>query len=415
MYNCGHNSDSKGEFDFMTRTHLWPLAGIAVLLAIMPGCGGGSSGGTVTPPAKPDFLYAITLSGLPPNSGINLLSFKVDAATGALSPSSTTPLAQFTVGLAVDPAAKSLYLSSLFPPAIDTFSIDAGTGVPTPTGAFSVNGICALCPPQSAPGVLALNPNGKFLYYGSASWGPTVVEGVGAVAVDGTTGALSSITGSPFPDNNAPLFVVVHPSGQFVYAEDIDKTIASGIGLQSISGFSVDPNTGALASVPQSPFPVPASANVAGFAVHPSGKFLYASTGLAANGILAWSVNSTTGGLTVLPASPFQPGTATFGQAFDPSGKFFYVSAGAAGGILGFTVDSASGALTPLPGSPFAPGSVLNGLAVDPSGRFLFAEDLHNKTINGFKMDAATGALTPLGSPTAINAGIVSMTLVQVP
>ena len=137
----------------MTRNHLWPLAGIAALLAIMPGCGGGSSGGTVTPPAKPDFLYAITISGLPPNFGINLLSYKVDAATGALSSTSTTPLSQFTVGLAVDPAAKSLYLSSLFPPAIDTFSIDASTGVPTQIGALSLNVVCALCPPQSAPGV----------------------------------------------------------------------------------------------------------------------------------------------------------------------------------------------------------------------------------------------------------------------
>jgi 6-phosphogluconolactonase (cycloisomerase 2 family) len=240
---------------------------------------------------------------------------------------------------------------------------------------------------------------------------------MGALGITGASGALSSVTGSPFPVNQAPFLVLAHPSGQFVYTENLDPTgAAAGLLVHGIGGFSVDPSTGTLAEMPQSPFPLPVSASVVGFALHPSGKFLYLSTGLSANGILAWSIDSTTGQLAVLPSSPILPGTSTFGEVFDPAGKFLYVSAGAAGGILGFSVDSTSGALTPLPGSPFASSAVLTSPGVDPAGRFLFTVDVKNKAIAGFRIDSATGNLTSLGSPTAIaTSGGGFITLVRAP
>jgi len=401
----------------MTSKQVWMLALFLPLLAVTLGCGSGSSNLTVPPQAKPDFLYAITVSGPPNTPAFNLASFRVDPSTGAVSSTSTTPLSTLTLGLAVDPAAKSLYVSSPNPlgNAISIFAIDPTNGVPTPTSAFSVTAICAFCPPQSGPGSLALDPNGKFLFYGSSTLGLTVAEGVGVLGVDSTTGALSSVSGSPFLVTQAPFLLTVDPSGQFLYTEDIDKTGANFIVLQSVSGFSVDPNTGALTPVPGSPFNPPLNANVAGFAVHPSGKFLYASTGLAANGILAWNVDSVTGALASLPGSPFQSGVATFGAVFDPLGKFLYVSAGAPGGILGFSVDANSGALTPLPGSPFSSGSVLTGFAVDPSGRFLFAVDIKNSAIAGFSLDATTGTLTALGTPTPTSARPAFMTIIKAP
>ena len=136
---------------------------------------------------------------------------------------------------------------------------------------------------------------------------------------------------------------------------------------------------------------------------------------MAANGILGWTIDGTTGGLTALTGSPYQPGVEVFGAAFDPSGKFFYASAGPAGGILGFTVDQNSGALTPVPGSPFSSSSFLAGPTVEPSGQFLFAEDPKNQAIIGFTIDSATGALTPLGNPTAVGAQPISLTIVKAP
>ena len=209
----------------MTSRKLWELSGIFLLLAVAASCGTGSTT-TTQPLAKAEFLYAITISGQPPNITFNLSSFKVDTATGALTSTATIPLTQPTLGLAVDPGARFLYVSSPDPllPAINIYSINATTGVPTPAGGYLLTTICIFCPPQSAPGSLALNPNGKFLYYGSITLGAGVTEGLGTLAVTGPTGALSAVTGSPLLVNQAPFLVAAHPSGKFVYTENLDPS-----------------------------------------------------------------------------------------------------------------------------------------------------------------------------------------------
>jgi len=399
----------------MASRHLWPIICIPVLLIAMSGCG-------AAPP--PEFLYAVTLSGVPNSPSFQLSSFKVDSSTGVLSPASTTTLgSEIIPSIAVNPASTFLYLSDPSANAIDIFSISPINGAPTGNGAFTPPVIiCPFCSvPSSVPGALALDPSGRFLYYGSSfvglGVGLGVVQGIGALAVNSTTGALSGVAGSPFPADQAPLSVLVHPSGQFVYTENINgaSTPASGFSVANISGFAVGSSNGALAPVPGSPFLAPANADFAGFAMHPSGKFLYASTGQAANGILAWSVDGATGSLAALPGSPFAAGVATFDPALDPGGRFLYVSAGATGGILGFNVDANTGALTPLASSPFSSGTALLGPVVDPSGRFLFAMDSQNSAIAGFNLNATTGALTALGNPTSVGAQPESLTIVKAP
>jgi len=382
----------------MASRHLWPIISIPVLLIAMSGCG-------AAPP--PEFLYAVSVSTTPNTVVTQLSTFKVDSSTGALSPTSTIMLGS-EAGIAADPASRFLYLSDPSANAIDIFSIDPVTGALTGNGGLL---LILINQPSSVPGALALDPSGRFLYYGSF-----ISAGlIGALAVNSTTGALSVVAGSPFPADQVPSSVLVHPSGQFVYTEDVKagSTPASGFTLVSISGFAVDSSTGALAPLSGSPFLVPVNADFAGFAMHPSGKFLYASTGIAANGILAWSVDPATGSLTVLPGSPFQAGVATSDPVLDPEGRFLY-AAGATGGILGFEVDANSGALTPLAGSPFSPGTAVLNPVVDPSGRFLFAANPQNSAIAGFNLDATTGALTTLG-PTSVGADPVSLTIVKAP
>jgi 6-phosphogluconolactonase len=400
----------------MANKSLWPLSCVPVLLAGMLGCGSGSSSNVQPQPAKAEFLYTVAASGGLNNPGFQLSAFKIDASTGALSATSTLPLQQIAAGIAVDPGSRFLYVSDPNPSAnfINVFSIDASTGAPTFSSGFLLSTICGLCAPPSGPGGLALDPSGKFLYYGSSTLGG-VTQGIGALSVDSNTGNLSAVPGSPFPVNQAPIFVAAHPSGQFVYTEDTSGIGGGGLVFQSVSGFSVDSSTGALSPVNGSPFPAPAAADLAGFAIHPSGKFLYVNTGLAAQGILGWSIDGTTGKLAVLPGSPFAPGAASFGATFDPAGKFLYVSAGPGGGISGFSVDSNSGMLTPLASSPFFSGSDRLGPTLDPSGRFLFAVDTKNSAIAGYSVDAMTGTLTALGSPTALGAHPGPLIIVKAP
>src|SRR5947209_17601904 len=109
----------------MTKSRLTLLLAVQLLLAFGPGCG---SSGTMSPPPPPlqsDFVYISTFPVLP-DFNSQLMSFKLDLATGALKSTSTATVPLLAFGLAVDPASKFLYVSDSNPvaPAIGIFSID---------------------------------------------------------------------------------------------------------------------------------------------------------------------------------------------------------------------------------------------------------------------------------------------------
>jgi len=304
----------------MASRSLYALACLLTILTSLLGCGSSVS---TSPATSAGFLYTswASLQGTAPT----LTTFKVDLSSGAMANESAISLSQVAPGVAERPDAKFLYVSLPDPLAnsIEIFSIDPTTGVPTSDGALLLTSICAFCPLPSGPGALAMNASGTSLYYGSGTFGG-VAQGVGALSSDEASGSLGIVSGSPFADSEAPFFILVHPSGKFVYTEDVNGS--GGFDLLSVSGYAVDPNSGSLAPVAGSPFLPGVNAGAVSFAVHPSGGFLYASTGYRANGLLAWSVDSTSGQLTPLASSPLQPGLATYGEAFDPTGKFLYVS-----------------------------------------------------------------------------------------
>ena len=152
----------------------------------------------------------------------------------------------------------------------------------------------------------------------------------------------------------------------------------------SISAFSVDPSTGALAPVPGSPFAV--LAGPAALIADLSGKFLYVASDLGnltpTNDISAFAINPTTGALTPVPGSPFVSGIAPLSLAVDSTDKFLYVADGGNGtdtnatNISVFSIDSTTGALTPISkaecanqfGVPVESGAIVT----DPAARFVF-------------------------------------------
>src|SRR6516165_99530 len=71
-----------------------------------------------------------------------------------------------------------------------------------------------------------------------------------AYAVDSTTGDLTLVSGSPYPTGDQPVAVTVDPTGRFVYVVDYNNLPALGF----ISAWSIDGATGALTPVPGSPF-----------------------------------------------------------------------------------------------------------------------------------------------------------------
>jgi len=240
---------------------------------------------------------------------------------------------------------------------------------------------------ENVPGVITVTPSGKFLYVGSANSAQ-----ISAFTINDTTGLLTEVVGSPFPSGPSAS-VRVHPSGRFLYAANFDQG--------SISVFDIAPDTGALSEILGSPFGLPGL--VMSLAVHTSGNFLYATyagtDGLL--GIAVFSVDPNTGAITRLVHSrlDLQAGNLTM----HPSGKSLYSarndlflmfsSVGGTAGIWTMTVDSVTGALT-LPSNQATPAVNPTEVAVDPSEKFAYASDDVQGTVGQFTIDGSSGVLT---------------------
>jgi DNA-binding beta-propeller fold protein YncE len=74
---------------------------------------------------------------------------------------------------------------------------------------------------------------------------------VSAYSIDGTTGALTPVAGSPFPAGFGSLSVTVDPTGQFAYVANRGFSPDNG----TVSAYTIDGTTGALTEIAGSPFP----------------------------------------------------------------------------------------------------------------------------------------------------------------
>ena len=178
----------------------------------------------------------------------------------------------------------------------------------------------------------------------------------------------------------------VTPGPEFLYAT------SGSLNAGQILAFTVDHKTGALG--PIATIPGPAATGIASS----QNQFLYVSDGQ--NGVVdAFAINQTTGALTSVPGSPFSAG----GQPFDPfslvAGTNHLYATGL--GTTGFTIAS-NGALTLVPGSPFSGGALgqaaLGQSNTTPVNYFLYATNLldPNGAISAFMIDAASGILTTI-------------------
>jgi 6-phosphogluconolactonase len=112
------------------------------------------------------------------------------------------------------------------------------------------------------------------------------------------------------------------------------------VSASNVSAYTIDSSTGALTAVSGSPFPAgtyPFSVGVA-----PLGKFVYVANDFS-NNISAYTINMSTGALTAVSGSPF-PGAGTnttpVSVAVDPSGKFAYVVNEGSGNVSAYAIDS---------------------------------------------------------------------------
>ena len=328
----------------------------------------------------------------------SLSAYTIDATTGALKAVAGSPYAGSIKAsyVAAEPTGRFLYALDngngslgIAAPAIDVFSIDGTTGGLTPvTGSpFATD---------AGGFAMAIDPSGRFAYTANVN-----SMSVSAYALDGTTGAVAPVAGSPFAGGAFPESIAIEASGGFAY------TANNG---GDVSAYTVDATSGALTAVAGSPFK--AGSGPASVSLTPSGKFAYVANNVS-NDVSAFAIDASSGALAPLAGGPYAAGLNPIGSAVDPSGTFLFVANANGGGTPGantvsaYVIDADSGALTAVPGSPYTTDTLSVAVAVDPSGKFLYVTngDPPANNISAFAIDANTGALTPVpGSPFAAGA-----------
>jgi 6-phosphogluconolactonase (cycloisomerase 2 family) len=284
------------------------------------------------------FLYAADF-------GLNQISAFSVNSDGSLSPLLGTPFpaGNGPVSVVTHPNADFLYVSNQGSGELMVFVID-----PELTSSSSVM-------IGNAPLFGAITSDGARFYQTISS-----LAQIAGFSVSATDGSLTPIGGSPFSTGFFPRTIAIDPAGKFLYATISSSFMGTST---SIYGYTIDAASGGLTAMPGSPFPT--GENPASAAVDVSGRFLFvANNANTANGnsVSAFSINPDTGVLTAVPGSPFPASPFPLFVATDPSGKYVYVGLDSSPGIAAFVMNQSTGALTPVAGSPF-PGSTVWSIA----------------------------------------------------
>lgn len=240
------------------------------------------------------FLYVGYETGSTQGMG-ELDEFVIDAVHLQLVPAPSTAGSNFLnttsgpIALVSDPKGRALYAylgfkteSGLENAELDSYSIDSASG--------NLN-FLNLGDGGEQARTMAIDPQDRFLFIGHGQM-EGQFSGIQLSPLDGSFGtenATLSLGPALYPE-----FMVVESSGQYLYVGT----------LMAIHIYSIDPTTGALTEVMNSPFPK----NLATAAVaDPIGPFLYTVDDA---GIHGYQIDLQTGLLTELPGSPF-PGSGS--------------------------------------------------------------------------------------------------------
>jgi 6-phosphogluconolactonase len=163
-----------------------------------------------------------------------------------------------------------------------------------------------------------------------------------------------------------------------------------------VSGYIIDPSTGALTPAPGSPFAV--GLKPLAIAANPGAPYVYVVNSLSAT--LSILLIHADGSLTMYAPS-VATGADPAAVAVHPSGRFIFVANRGGASLTVCEVVTIMGVTGPILGSPFATVGGIRSLSVDASGSHLYAANsVHVQT---FKIDPDKGAVAPVG--TSITAG----------
>ena len=317
-----------------------------------------------------------------------------------------------------DYTAAYVYAPSSSNGTITGFAVDYQTGILTqlPGSPFASQ--------LTNPSTIVASPSGKYLYLIGGSQNAEVEEF--ALGTDGKIYGehTYNITGT------YPTAATIDPTGSFLYVTytyQIGYTPASpgpgGVTLFKInadgslatpSNINVGNNPVAIAVSANSCTSTPlistntkcatGTENVFAYVVDDEGSTF--SPG-AIPDILGFAQDTSTGNLTLLSATAYNPALKTYQNtqgigagvtpsaiAIDPTGRFVYVTDKTSNEIYGYQIASTtSGNLTPLVSSPYTTGLYPVSITIDPRGKFVYTANYNSSTVSGFALNQADGSL----------------------
>ena len=374
------------------------ISTFALLAAfILPGCGGASNSGNGGN-SQHEVLYAAYYTPNGGGAGGHIVPMTINPGTGTLTQLSPVLGPGNAVTIAVDPAEKFLYSSDFNTNTVYGYSVDASSGNLTPvagspyTNPFFGNG-----------GPLAIDPVGNFLF---------VADSVGDLVayIRNPDGTLTLSTAPAVQDTYQPIELVVAPSGKFLYAANHSDFTGGG----QISVYSIDGTTGGLTEISGSPFNfVQSNSEPWGLALSANGSYLFTALSNA-NQIAVLGVNSSTGVVTAIANSPFPAGASLPEQLLlSPSGKYLYAGNASVSSITSFSISSSSGAPTEVGNLQT---TAYFTLAIDPDGKYLFSSPGKlSLQATVWQIDQSTGGLSQLGSIPSVNGAPTAMAVIALP
>lgn len=323
-------------------------------------------------------------------------------------PSSST---KGTGGTASSTSSGNLQAGSCSSPANGTYSAllyalnPSGTaliaaGQDSSGSLVSLNSFTSPTFPNSQPQAMAI-VNKQFLYI---PMGDTTIQAFG---IDRSTGALSTIAGSPYTvptTSGRATSAVADPQGRFLFVGSNNTG--------EVWAYEIESKSGVLTLIAGSPFTVQFTfSRASSLTVDAAGTFLYVGQGDPSLGVMAFSIDQAHGILSQLAATPFHLGVAQLHA--DPAAEFLAGTAqiqnqsGPAAPdtrIYRFLIES-NGVPTPVAGSPFQTTFAPYDFITLPNGKFIFTFGTNPSThqqgaIEGFQVNTQTGTLAMMaGSP----------------
>jgi 6-phosphogluconolactonase len=348
-------------------------------------------------PNKPYLVFVGTYTNKTSSKGI--YAYRFDPGTGKLSSLGVAAESEDPSFLAVHPSGKYLYavneidhFGAQKSGAVSAFSIDHKSGKLTLLNQAATQG--------AGPCHISLDKSGKFVLVANYDGGSVAVF---PIREDGSVGPASA-----FVQHSGSSVNKERQEGPHAHwiSTSLDNhfALAADLGLDKILIYRFNTAKGSLTPNDPPYAKLNPGAGPRHLAFHPNGKFAYVLTEME-NSVTSFAYNASKGSLSPLQTlstlsslrKDYSGPREAAEIAVHPNGKFLYASNRAnIDTISAFGINPAKGTLKLIDEFPTM-GKTPRNFAIDPTGKFLLAANQESDNIVTFRIDPATGRLSPTG------------------